>query len=134
VSADVVRSALEITPIAAVQNAFGIANRVDAPVLDLCREHGIAYVPYYPLGSAFTGGPTALADDPAIAAVAARHGVSATQIALAWLLAHYERMLLIPGTSSIAHLEDNVAVAGIALDGEDLATLDGVGHLGAPAW
>ncbi len=53
-----------------MQNAFSIVNRTDQPVLDLCREHAIAYVPYYPLGSAFTGGLSALAADPAIASVA----------------------------------------------------------------
>ncbi|MFG2087356.1 MULTISPECIES: aldo/keto reductase [unclassified Spirillospora] len=122
-SADVVKAALEITPIAEVQNAFSIANRTDEPVVDLCREHGIAYVPYYPLGSAFTGGPKALAADPSIASVAAKHNASASQIALAWLLAHYDRMLLIPGTSSVAHLEENLAVDSIRLDAEDLAAL-----------
>jgi pyridoxine 4-dehydrogenase len=126
VSAEVVAAALEIAPIAEVQNAFGITNRVDQPVLDLCREHEIAYVPYFPLGSAYTGGPQALAADPAIASVAAKHSVTATQIALAWLLAHYDRMLLIPGTSSVAHLEENLAAGDIELDGGDLATLDGV--------
>ncbi len=131
---EVVREALEITPIAEVQNAFGVANRTDQPVVDLCREQGIAYVPYYPLGSAFTGGPQALAADPAIATVAAKHGVTGSQVALAWLLAHYERMLLIPGTSSIAHLEENLAVAEIELDDEDLATLEDVAHLGAPGF
>ncbi|MFB4306519.1 aldo/keto reductase [Actinomadura sp. GTD37] len=134
VSAGIVEAALEITPIAEVQNAYGIANRTDEPVVDLCREHGIAYVPYYPLGSAFTGGPRALAADPAIASVAAGHGVSASQIALAWLLAHYDRMLLIPGTSSVAHLEENLAVDGIGLDDEDMAALDRVAHLGAPSF
>ena len=134
VSADVVAAALEITPIAAVQNAYSIANRTDEPVLDLCRRHDIAYVAYYPLGSAFTGGPQALAADPAIASVAARHGVTTSQIALAWLLAHYERMLLIPGTSSVAHLEENLAVDSLRLDGDDLATLDGVTHLGGPGF
>ena len=134
VSAGDVRAALDVTPIAAVQNAYGIANRTDEPVLDLCREHGIAYVPYYPLGSAFTGGPQALAADPAIAAVAARHAVSGTQVALAWLLAHYDGMLLIPGTSSVAHLEANMAVADIALDADDLAVLERVAHLGGPGW
>ncbi|NGO70411.1 aldo/keto reductase [Streptomyces boncukensis] len=117
-----------------MQNAFSVANRADEPVVDLCREHGIAYVPYYPLGSAFTGGPQALAADPAIASVAARHRVSASQIAPAWLLAHYDRMLLIPGTSSVAHLEENLAVDGIRLDDADLDTLDGVAHLGAPGF
>jgi aryl-alcohol dehydrogenase-like predicted oxidoreductase len=134
VPVEVLREALEITPIAEVQNAFGIANRTDQPVVDLCRERGIAYVPYYPLGSAFTGGPQALAADPAIATVAAKHGVTGSQVALAWLLAHYERMLLIPGTSSVAHLEENLAVAEIELDDEDLATLEDVAHLGAPGF
>ncbi|TDE29075.1 oxidoreductase [Actinomadura sp. 6K520] len=132
-SADVVRAALEITPIAAVQNAFGIANRTDEPVVDLCREHGIAYVPYYPLGSAFTGGPKALAADPVIASVAAKHHASASQTALAWLLAHYDRMLLIPGTSSVAHLEENLAVDRIHLDDEDLTALDHVTPVGGPS-
>ncbi|MFI2201370.1 aldo/keto reductase [Streptomyces sp. NPDC020192] len=132
VSADIAKAALEITPIAEVQNAFSIANRTDEPVVDLCRENDIAYVPYYPLGSAFTGGPEALAADPAIASVAAKHNVSASQIALAWLLAHYHRMLLIPGTSSVAHLEENLAVDGIQLDDDDFAALDRVTHLGAP--
>lgn len=132
VSAEVVKEALEITPIAEVQNAFGIANRTDQPVLDLCREHEIAYVPYYPLGSAFTGAPQALDADPAIAAVSTKHGVTAAQIALAWLLAHYDRMVLIPGTSSVAHLEENLAVGDIELDDDDLATLDRVTHVGGP--
>jgi aryl-alcohol dehydrogenase-like predicted oxidoreductase len=117
-----------------VQNAFSIVNRGDQPVVDLCRAHGIAYVPYYPLGSAFIGGPAALAADPLIAAVATKHGVSASQIALAWLLAHDDGMLLIPGTSSIAHLEQNVAVADIELDDDDLATLDGATQVGGPGF
>ncbi|WP_022927362.1 aldo/keto reductase [Patulibacter americanus] len=132
VSADDVRAALEITPIAAVQNAFSVVNRADQPVLDLCRAQGIAYVPYFPLGSAYVGGPQVLAADPAIASVAAKHGVSAAQVALAWLLARYDRMLLIPGTSSIAHLEDNLAAGHVALDDQDLATLDGAKQLGNP--
>jgi aryl-alcohol dehydrogenase-like predicted oxidoreductase len=133
-SADDVKTALTITPIAAVQNAYGIANREDEPVLDLCRDHGIAYVPYYPLGSAFTGGPQALADEPAIASVAVKHDASASQIALAWLLAHYDRMVLIPGTSSVAHLEENLAAGRIGLDDDDLAALENVRNLGAPTF
>jgi aryl-alcohol dehydrogenase-like predicted oxidoreductase len=130
VEADVVKAALQITPIAEVQNAFSIVNREDQAVLDLCREHGIAYVPYFPLGSAFTGGPKALAADSAIVSVAAKHGVSASQIALAWLLAHYDRTLLIPGTSSVAHLEENLAVGNIRLDDDDLSTLDNATQIG----
>ncbi len=132
VSVDVVRAALEITPVAAVQNAFSIVNRTDQPVLDLCREHEIAYVPYFPLGSAYTGGPRALAADPAIASVAAKHSASAVQIALAWLLTRYDRTLLIPGTSSVDHLEQNHAVVGIQLDDDDLATLERVEQVGDP--
>ncbi|OWY61288.1 hypothetical protein B7486_64585 [cyanobacterium TDX16] len=133
-SAEQVVAALEVTDVAEVQNAYGITNREDEPVLDLCRRHGIAYVPYYPLGSAFTGGPQALAADPAIAAVAVKHGATASQVALAWLLAHYDRMLLIPGTSSVAHLEENLAASGIPLDDEDLGTLEGVTQLGGPGF
>jgi aryl-alcohol dehydrogenase-like predicted oxidoreductase len=134
VSAEVVSAALQVTPIAEVQNAFSVVNRADQPVIDLCREHAIAYVPYYPLGSAFVGGPAALAADPAIAAVAAKHGATPSQIALAWLLAHYDRMLLIPGTSSVAHLEENVAAGAVALDADDLAALDGATEIGGPGF
>jgi pyridoxine 4-dehydrogenase len=134
VSADIVSAALEITPIAEVQNAYSIANRTDDPIVDLCRKNNVAFVPYYPLGSAFTGGPQALAADRAIASVAAKHEVTASQVALAWLLARYDRMLLIPGTSSLAHLEENLAVDAIRLDDDDLTILNEVTHLGGPGF
>jgi aryl-alcohol dehydrogenase-like predicted oxidoreductase len=133
VSADVVRAAVAITPVAEVQNAFSIVNRGDEPVLQLCREHGIAYVPYFPLGSAYTGGPKVLAADPAIASVAVKHGASASQVALAWLLARYDRTLLIPGTSSVAHLEDNLAAGDVRLDDDDLEALEAVEPIGDPS-
>ena len=88
-------------------------------------------MPFFPLGSAFTGGPPTLADDPAIAAVAEKHGAKPTQIALAWLLHRHERILLIPGTTSVAHLEENLAAGDLALDAEDLerlATVEEAGH------
>jgi pyridoxine 4-dehydrogenase len=103
---DAVRRALELVDIAEVQNAYSVVNRSGDDVLELCMEREIAFVPYFPLGSAFTGGPKQLAKDPAIAGVAERHEITATQVALSWLLSRYERMLLIPGTSSVAHLED----------------------------
>jgi pyridoxine 4-dehydrogenase len=81
-------------------------------------------VPYFPLGSAFMGGPRQLAEDPAIAGVAQRRGITATQVALAWLLSRYERILLIPGTSSVRHLEENMASADVELDEQDLAELE----------
>lgn len=129
---DAVRAAAELVAIASVQNAYSLVDRTHEPVLELCAERGMAFVPFFPLGSAFTGGPRRLAQDPAIAQVAARHGATASQVALAWLLQRGEHVLLIPGTGSVAHLEENVAAAGVTLTGEDLATLDGVQHVGDP--
>jgi pyridoxine 4-dehydrogenase len=130
----VVEAALTLAPIAEVQNAYSLVNRADEDVLDLCRARGIAYVPYYPLGSTFVGGPAALAADPAVAAVAARRGASPTQVALAWLLARYDRMFLIPGTGSLAHLEENMAAADVVLDGDDLAALEAARPIGGPGF
>ena len=95
-------------------------------------ERGIAYVPFFPLGSAFTGGPRRLAEDPAIAAVARRHEATPSQVALAWLLAVSPRTLLIPGTASVAHLEENMAAGDMELDAEDLAELERVQQVGDP--
>jgi pyridoxine 4-dehydrogenase len=116
----------ELVDLGEVQNAYSILDRGQEPLLELCRAHAIAFVPFFPLGSAFTGGPARLAEEPAIAAVAERRGATPSQVALAWLLARYDRMLLIPGTSSVAHLEENMAAGDVALDAEDLAELEGV--------
>ncbi len=125
VTAETVRVAIDTVGIGGVQNPFGILDRSDEPVLELCREHGVSYVPFFPLGSAFGGGgPNALAVDPHVSTVAAKHGVTPSQVALAWALAQYDGLLLIPGTSSVAHLEENMAVLDIELDAEDLETLD----------
>jgi pyridoxine 4-dehydrogenase len=132
VPTELVERALEITDVAAVQNSFSIVDQADRATLDLCAERGLAYVPYFPLGSAFTGGPAALAKDEAIAAVAARHEATASQVALAWLLALGDHVLLIPGTGSVAHLEENIAAGNLELDEDDLATLARVKHLGDP--
>ena len=121
-----VEEALELVDLACVQNAFSIVQRDSQEVLDLCTEHGIAFVPFFPLGSAFRGGPGAIAADAHVARVAARHGATTSQVALAWLLHRAPHILLIPGTSSVAHLEENVAAARIALDADDLAALDDV--------
>jgi aryl-alcohol dehydrogenase-like predicted oxidoreductase len=129
---DAVRNALELVDIAEVQNAYSVVNRSGEDVLELCMEREIAFVPYFPLGSAFSGGPRQLAQDPAIAGVAKRHGITPTQVALAWLLARYERILLIPGTSSVTHLEENMAAADVGLDDSDLAELDSATQLGDP--
>ena len=124
---ETVRVAIDLVGIGEVQNPFSILDRSDAPVLELCREHGVSFVPYFPLGSAFGGGgPRALAADPQVSAVAEKHRVTPSQVALAWLLAQYDRLLLIPGTSSVAHLEQNMAVIDIELDADDLEALEGV--------
>jgi aryl-alcohol dehydrogenase-like predicted oxidoreductase len=129
---DTVRRALELVDIAEVQNAYSVVNRSGEDVLELCIERDIAFVPYFPLGSAFTGGPRQLAADPAIAEVAERRHITPAQVALSWLLHRYERILLIPGTSSVEHLEENMAVADIDLDEADLAGLENATQVGDP--
>jgi aryl-alcohol dehydrogenase-like predicted oxidoreductase len=123
---DEVASALEMVELGEVQNAYNVMLRDDEDVLRLCADRDIAYVPFFPVGSAFTGGPKALAEDPTISSVAAKHAATPAQIALAWLLHKDRHVLLIPGTSSVAHLEQNMAAAHIVLDDDDLAALDGV--------
>ena len=121
-----VRLALEFVDVGEIQNAYSVIDRQDDEMVDFAREHEIAFVPFAPLGSAFRGGPARLAGEPAIVRVAHKHGATPTQIALAWLLARYDRMLLIPGTSSVSHLEENMAATGVELDDADLAVLDRV--------
>jgi pyridoxine 4-dehydrogenase len=121
-----VRLALGVVDVAEIQNGYSIIDRQDDEMVEFAREHEIAYVPFFPLGSAFRGGPAQLAGDATIVQVADKHEATPTQVALAWLLARYERMLLIPGTSSMAHLEENMAAVEIELDDADLAVLDRV--------
>jgi aryl-alcohol dehydrogenase-like predicted oxidoreductase len=127
-----VRHALELVDIAEVQNSYSVANRSGEDVLELCIERQIAFVPYFPLGSAFAGGPGQLAQDPVIVGVAERRRITVTQVALAWLLSRYERMLLIPGTRSVQHLEENMAAADVELDDQDLRELENATELGDP--
>jgi pyridoxine 4-dehydrogenase len=129
---DTVSRALELVDIACVQNDYSLVNRRGEDELALCEERGLAFVPFFPLGSAFAGGPGQLASDPAIAEVAERHGATPAQIALAWLLHHSERILLIPGTSSIRHLEENIAAGDIELDEPDMVRLQDATQLGRP--
>jgi pyridoxine 4-dehydrogenase len=113
-----IAEAIAMTPIASVQNRYNHEDRASEKVLDMCEENGIAFLPW---------GPLLVGDDPAIATVAAKHGVSTQQAALAWLLARSSVMLPIPGTSSIAHLEENAAAGAITLDDADIALLRGQG-------
>jgi len=127
-----VEGALDLVPVAGVQNHYSVLDRSNDDVLDLCRERGLAFVPFFPLGSAFTGGPKKLAEDPAVAKTADKHGVTPSQVALAWLLHRDERILLIPGTSSVAHLEENLAAIDVVLDADDMAALEDVKPAGSP--
>ena len=127
-----VEEALELVSIASVQNAYSLLDRAAEDLLELCRERDIAFVPFFPLGSAFTGGPAALTADPAVADVAAKHAVTPSQVALAWLLHRDEHILLIPGTSSVSHLEENFAAADVSLDAGDLERLEAVQQVGDP--
>jgi aryl-alcohol dehydrogenase-like predicted oxidoreductase len=131
-SADTVRRTLELVDIACVQNAYSVVNRAEEDVLAVCEERELAFVPFFPLGSAFSGGPRQLAADPVIAEVADRRRATPSQIALAWLLHRSERILLIPGTSSIQHLEENIAAGDIELDEEDMQRLDDASQVGNP--
>jgi aryl-alcohol dehydrogenase-like predicted oxidoreductase len=123
---DEVAAAAGTVDIGEVQNAYNILLRDDEDVLRLCAARDIAYVPFFPIGSPFAGRPRPLAGNPTISGVAAKHAATPAQIALAWLLHKDEHVLLIPGTSSVTHLEQNVAAARIALDDDDLAALDRV--------
>lgn len=122
VDAGQLRQALPVG-IEAVQNAYNLLDRATEPVLEACREHGIAWIPYFPLGSTFAG-HRKVTEDPTVVAVAGELGATASQVGLAWLLAHYDRTLLIPGTASAAHLAENMGAAGVSLGPDAMAHLD----------
>jgi aryl-alcohol dehydrogenase-like predicted oxidoreductase len=118
VSAEQIEEAQSIAPIVCVQNFYNVAHRGDDELIDYLAQQGIAYVPYFPLG-----GFTTL-QSAELASVATRRTTSPLAVALAWLLQRSPNILLIPGTSSRAHLRDNIAGAAVALSPEDLAELD----------
>ncbi|MFD5074321.1 oxidoreductase [Streptomyces sp. NPDC058371] len=109
--------ARKIAPIACVQNLYNLARRDDDPLIDACADAGIAYVPFFPVG----GFQPIVAEQ--LDAVAARHGATVPQVALAWLLARSPNILLIPGTGSPDHLEENIAAGAVKLSPEDIAEL-----------
>ena len=111
-----------IAPVVTVQNLYNVANRRDDAMVDRCAAEGIAYAAYFPLGG-FTPLQSAALDG-----VAARLGASPPQVALAWLLRRSPAMVLIPGTSSLAHLRENIAAAGLVLPPEAVAELDAIGR------
>ncbi|MCP9275704.1 oxidoreductase [Mycolicibacterium arenosum] len=114
ISVEHLRIALDRTEIVTVQNAYNLVNRESQDVLDLCVERGISFVPFFPLGSGFSADNPVLGN-AAVKQAAADLGKTPAQIALAWTLAAAPNVLLIPGTSSVAHLEENLDVADIEL-------------------
>ena len=121
VSAEQVAEAQSIAPVVCVQNRYNLANREDDELIDALAAQGIAYVPYFPLG-----GFSPLQSET-LDAVAARLGATPMAVALAWLLQRSPNILLIPGTSSVAHLRENVAGAGLTLPEDALVELESIG-------
>jgi aryl-alcohol dehydrogenase-like predicted oxidoreductase len=122
VSLDQLRQAVP-AGIVCVQNLYNMLERGDEDLLAECERNGIAWVPFFPLGSAFARQPH-VTDHPVVAAHAGRLGATPAQAGLAWLLAHSPQTLLIPGTRSPGHLAENVAVAQVRLDAEAMAAFD----------
>ncbi|MCX5611512.1 MULTISPECIES: aldo/keto reductase [unclassified Streptomyces] len=123
VTAGQLRSARESVPVAAVQNAYNLLDRGSAEVLALCEAHQIAFLPYYPLGS----GSLTRESAAAVSAVAAAHGASPGQVALAWLLHRSPVLCPTPGTGSPAHLAENLDAATVRLTARELELLDALG-------
>jgi pyridoxine 4-dehydrogenase len=121
VSAEQLTEAQSIAPVVCVQNNYNVASRYDSELVDRCAREGIAYTPFFPLGG-FTPLQSAVLD-----AVAARLGASPRQVSLAWLLQHSPTILLIPGTSSVAHLRENIAAAEIDLPADAVEEIDRIG-------
>ncbi|HEX5847919.1 MAG TPA: aldo/keto reductase [Rubrobacter sp.] len=110
--------ALDIVPIVSVQNRYNLTDRSSEAVLETCEREGIAFIPWFPLATGDLARPGGDLDE-----IASSHGATPAQVALAWLLARSPVMLPIPGTSSVEHLEENVAATELELSEEEIATL-----------
>jgi pyridoxine 4-dehydrogenase len=122
IDVDQLKAAQQITEIVSVQNMYNLSARGSEPLLDFASSQGVGFIPWFPLAS----GPLAAADGP-LQRIAAEHDASPSQLALAWLLKRSPVMLPIPGTSKVAHLEENVAAAEITLTDEEFETLAAAG-------
>ncbi|GLY66437.1 aldo/keto reductase [Amycolatopsis taiwanensis] len=118
VTVDELRQAQQVVGIVSVQNLYNLANRSAEPLLEHTEREGIGFIPWFPLATGELAGPGSPLEK-----LAEQHGATASQLALAWLLWRSPVMLPIPGTSSVAHLEDNVAAAGVTLSDDDFTTL-----------
>jgi pyridoxine 4-dehydrogenase len=114
-----IEAASKFFKVATVQNRYNLVARASEDVLDYCAQRGIGFIPWYPLAAGDLAKPGSLLDS-----IAASHGASPGQVALAWILKRSPVMLPIPGTSKVAHLEQNVAAAAILLSDEEFASLD----------
>jgi aryl-alcohol dehydrogenase-like predicted oxidoreductase len=126
VNVDQLKAAQKVATIVSVQNMYNLAARSAEPVLDACEADGIGFIPWFPLAA----GPLAAPDGP-LQRIAADHHASPSQLALAWLLKRSPVMLPIPGTSKVAHLEENVAAADIELSDDEFETLSKAGSASA---
>ncbi len=122
VSVAEIEAASKVFKVATVQNRYNLGDRSSEDVLEYCEQHGIGFIPWYPLAAGELARPGTPLD-----AIAKAHGATPSQIALAWVLKRSPVMLPIPGTSKVAHLEENVAAAGIALTDAEFAELDRFG-------
>jgi pyridoxine 4-dehydrogenase len=118
VSETQLRAAQQVTPIVSVQNRYNVSDRVSEPMVDLCEQEDITFLPWAPIREAGGG---------VVGEIARRHGVSGRQIVLAWLLARSPRILPIPGSGSAAHIEENVAAAAVELDAGEAAAITRAG-------
>ncbi|MET0383998.1 MAG: aldo/keto reductase [Burkholderiaceae bacterium] len=125
VSVEEIRAASKFFPVATVQNRYNFVDRGSEEVLAHCEANGIGFIPWYPLGAGELARAGSKLDD-----IARAHGATPGQIAVAWLLRRSPVILPIPGTSKVAHLEENVKAAGIALTDDEFAALDGAGRGG----
>ncbi|MDM9645358.1 aldo/keto reductase [Rhizobium sp. S163] len=123
VSVDEIKAASKAFKVATVQNRYNLVDRTSEDVLDYCTEHGIGFIPWSPLAAGDLARAGSLLDS-----VAAKHGVSPSQIALAWVLKRSPVMVPIPGTSKVMHLEENIRAAGVDLTDDQFTALDAEGR------
>jgi aryl-alcohol dehydrogenase-like predicted oxidoreductase len=119
VSVEDIKAAEKVFPVATVQNRYNLVDRTSEAVLDYCASQNIGFIPWYPLAAGDLAKPGSILDK-----IAHAHGATPSQVALAWVLMRSPVMLPIPGTSQVAHLEENVAAVGVSLSREDFEALD----------
>ena len=125
VSLEQVQQALEVTQIASIQNRYNLLERTDDPVVDFCTKQGIAYLPWGPLAAKpFSPEAPLVSEKGVLGKVAEKYGATTGQVALAWLLHRAPNIILIPGTTSLRHLEENVDAGKLALSADDMAQLN----------